>query len=201
MKKKLLTGILSLLVFCTGCNNATNTQPNKSIESSQKETKKGKQTKNADNKDSAQKTKAPKEISIGDVIKTDDFKIRINNIEFSYDVLPDDTSAFYTHYPADSGKVYIHIGTNIKNKQKQNAQCDSIMTVTANYNDGYTYTAQAIPEDSKTGFTYANITSINPLEILGVRYLIDVPEEVKESDKPLSLTFKVGNKEFKYVMR
>lgn len=208
MKKKLLTGILALSMFCTGCNSTPNNQEDQNIESSQKDTKKekpkesdSKSRKKADNKDSAPKDSTPKEISIGDAIKTKDYKIRIKNIEFSYDVLPDDTSSFYTHYPADSGKVFIHIDTNVKNKQKQNARCDSIMTVTANYNDGYTYTAQAIPEDSKTGFTYANITSINPLETLGVRFLIDVPQEVEESDKPLFLIFKVGNNEFKYVMR
>lgn len=210
MKKKLLVGTLTLCMLCAACGNASNSQTNKNLDtgSSKQNTKNTASETISENADDPKEADSPKdkdsgitEISIGDAIKTDDFKIKIKNIEFSHDVLPDDTSSFYTHYPAEDGKVYIHIDTNIKNKQKQDAMCDSIMTVTADYNDGYTYKSQPIPEDSGTGFTYANIKAINPLETLGVRYLIDVPEEVETSDKPLFLIFKTGNKEFKYVIR
>lgn len=112
-----------------------------------------------------------------------------------------DTSSFYTHYPADSGKVYIHIDTDVKNLQKQAAVCDNIMNVSADYNDGYTYHGQTIPEDSNLGFNYANITSINPLETLGVRFLIEVPDEVSTSDTSLFLTFNVNGTKFNYTMR
>lgn len=140
-------------------------------------------------------------VSIGSVITTDNYEIAIKNIEFSYDVLPDDISGYYTHYPADSGKVYIHIDTDIKNLQKQNIACDSIMTVTADYDNGYTYTSQAVPEDATLGFNYANITTIDPLETLGVRYLIDAPQEVDETDKPLFLIFNVDGNKFQYTIR
>lgn len=141
-----------------------------------------------------------KDINIGDVITTDRKEITINNIELSYDVLPKDTSSFYTHYPADSGKVYIHVDTDVKNTQKQNLACDEIMTVEAEYNNGFTYSSITIPEDS-SGFTYANITSIIPLETMGVRFLIDCPQEVEETDNPLYLVFKVDENEYKYTIR
>lgn len=112
-----------------------------------------------------------------------------------------DTSSFYTHYPADSGKVYIHIDTDVKNLQKQATVCDNIMNVSADYNDGYTYHRQTIPEDSNLGFNYANITSIDPLETLGVRFLIEVPDEVSTSDTSLFLTFNVNGTKFNYTMR
>lgn len=140
-------------------------------------------------------------IQIGDVITTDTAEITIKNIEFSYDVLPDDTSNFYTHYPANTGNVYIHIDTDVKNIQKQNLGVEEIMDVVADYNDGYTYNGSPIPEDSTTGFTYANITSIKPLESLGVRFLIECPQEVEESDNSLNLTFQVNDKEYSYKMR
>lgn len=141
------------------------------------------------------------EIKIGDVISNENKEITIKNIEFSYDVLPDKIDGFYNHYPADDGKVYIHIDTDVKNLQKQNLDCDKIMSVTADYNNGFTYKSQTSPEDDSTGFTYANITSIDPLETLGVRFLIDCPEEVKTSENPLFLNLTVDKKEYKYTIK
>lgn len=139
-------------------------------------------------------------IKKGDVITTDSMEITIKNVEFSYDVLPDDTSSFYTHYPADSGKVYIHIDTDVKNLGKQNLSCAKIMGVTADYNGGFTYNSQTVPEDGTTGFTYANITSIAPLETLGVHFLIECPQEVEESDSPLFVTFEPSNSKDTYKL-
>lgn len=149
------------------------------------------------------KKQAPtvKTIAPGEVITTDKAEITINKIEFSYDVLPDDTSSFYTHYAAESGKVYIHIDASVKNLQKQDLSCTDIMSVTANYNQGYTYKSYPIPEDSTTGFTYANITSIKPLEKRGVRFLINCPQEVEQSSNSLILTFNVGTEKYEYTMR
>ena len=141
-----------------------------------------------------------KDINIGDTITTDRMELTLKNIELSYDVLPKDTSGFYTHYPADSGKVYIDVDTEIKNIQKQSLECDDIMEIEADYNNGFNYSSMTIPEDS-SGFTYANITSIKPLETMGVRFLIDCPQEVEESDNPLFLIFEVDNQIFKYTIR
>lgn len=141
------------------------------------------------------------EIKEGDIIKTDRMEIKIKKIEFSYNVLPDNTDGFYTYYPAETGHVYIHIDTDVKNIQKQILNCDDIMVVEANYNDGFTYSSFAVPEDASTGFTYANITSIDPLQTLGVRFLIDCPQEVEETDNPLFLIFNVDKQKYKYIIR
>ena len=142
-----------------------------------------------------------KPIKIGDTIKSAKAEITIKKIEFSYNILPDDTSGFYTHYPADSGNVYIHIDTDVKNIQKQQLGADEIMTIIADYNEEYTYTSQAVPEDSSTGFTYANITAIDPLKTLGIRYLISAPQEVEESENSLKLIFNIDGEKYEYIMR
>lgn len=159
------------------------------------------ETVDSDEATSAKNENKVTKIEIGDTIKNDKVEINIKNIELSYDVLPDDTSGFYTHYQSDTGNVYIHIDTDVKNLQKQNLECDKILTVAADYNDGFTYTGFAVPEDTSTGFTYANITTIKPLETLGVRFLIDCPQEVEESDNSLYLTFKVDKNNYIYVIR
>lgn len=151
----------------------------------------------ADNKNDG----AIAEIKIGDTIKTDRLEITIKKIELTYDVLPDVTDGFYTHYPADSGHVYIHIDTDVKNIQKQKLNCDDIMLVEADYNNGFTYHSSAVPESTSTGFTYASITSIDPLQTLGVRFLINCPQEVEETNNPLFLIFTVDKEKYKYTIR
>lgn len=124
-------------------------------------------------------------INVGDTIVADTMEITINKAELTYDVLPDDTSSFYSHYAADPGSVYLHLDLDVKNLGKQNLPCDEILSATADYNNGYTYNAFAVPEDSTTGFTYSNITTIKPLETLGMHYLFECPQEVEESENPL----------------
>lgn len=138
----------------------------------------------------------------GSTIKTDELELTINKVELTYDVLPDDISDMYNHYEADPGNVYINMDVDIKNLQKKDLPCDEIMTVTADYNNGFTYESFETVEDSITGFTYSNISSINPLETIGMRFLIECPEEVeKETNNSLFLTFKLGKKTYKYIIR
>ena len=204
-RKSLLAILLSTVVLCS-CGNsagtATVSKPTDNQSSSAETNVSETAAEEPSTSEPVTETQAAQQqIAIGDIISTENFEIAIKNIEFSYDVLPDNTSDFYTHYPADSGKVYIHVDTDVKNLQKQAVMCDSIMNISADYNDGYTYTGQAIPEDSNLGFNYANITSIDPLETHGVRFLIEVPEEVSTSDAALFLTFDVDGTKFNYAMR
>ena len=127
-------------------------------------------------------------------------EITINKVELTYDVLPDDVSGFYTHYEADQGNVYLHIDTDVKNLGKQNLACDEILKAVADYNSGYTYSGFAVPEDSGTGFTYANITSIKPLETLGLHYLFKCPQEVEESSNPLFVTIEPNSSKDSYIL-
>lgn len=140
-------------------------------------------------------------IKKGDTISNDTCEIYIKGVELSYDVMPRKKGSFYTHYEAKSGQVYIDISTNVKNIQKQNLSCDEIVSIKANYNDGYAYSAFPVVEDETTGFTYANITSIAPLETKGMRFLIECPQEVEKTDKPLYLTLILGKNTYKYIIR
>ncbi len=139
-------------------------------------------------------------VNVGDTITTDTMEFTIQKVELTYDVLPDDTSGFYSHYAADAGNVYLHIDADIKNLAKQNLSCDAIASLTADYNNGYTYSSFAVPEDSSTGFTYANITSIKPLETLGVHFLFKCPQEVEESSNPLFVTIEPANSSNSYII-
>ena len=150
-----------------------------------------------------EKPKEPeaKEIVLGETITLDFAEITIKNIEFSYDILPDDTSSFYTHYAADSGQVYVHIDTDVKNLQKQGLPVDEFVNMEVDYNDGYKYNGSPVPEDTNTGFSYANITSIDPLQTLGIRLMADCPQEVAESENPVIVYLDFKGEKFFYKMK
>ena len=214
MKKKLFVPVLcAAAVSLSACgSNASSTVADNSAQlESLKAQVEDLQKENADLKaqletvpeTTVEETKAVQKgtpIAIGEVITTDTMEIKINKAELSYDVLPDDTSGFYTHYEADAGNVYLHLDVDVKNLGKQNLPCDEIMDVTADYNGGFTYSGQAIPEDGTTGFTYANITTINPLESIGDHFLFQCPQEVEETQNPLFITLEPSGTEDSYVL-
>jgi hypothetical protein len=143
-----------------------------------------------------------KNISLGEKVITPSYEFTLNKVDLSYDVKPDNPPSYYSHYAADSGEVYIHIDADVKNTQKQNIDCDEIYSVTADYDGGYTYNGFAVAEDTDGDFTYANITALKPLQTLGIHNLIDCPEEVESSGKPLFIIITLNDDtKYKYVIR
>lgn len=134
-----------------------------------------------------------KEFKKGSEFEINGLQIKIKNIKFTTDVLPDKTNGAYTHYPADEGKVFLEVDTDIKNTNKQEVLVENIGTIGLDYNNGYKYDGWLIPEDSQLGFSYANIKYIKPLETLGVRWVVDLPKEVKDINKPTKITLSIGN--------
>ncbi len=212
MKKSilLLTTIVSLIL--AGCSSPASTPVDNSAElkdlqaqlkTLQAENESLKAQLNEISETTPEETAAPQQgvsISVGDTITTDNIEITINKVELTYDVLPDDTSGFYTHYAADSGNVYIHLDVDVKNLGKQNLSCDRLLSATADYNNGYTYSSFAAPEDATTGFTYANISSIKPLETRGIHYIFKCPQEVEESTSPLFITIEPSDSKDNYIL-
>lgn len=152
--------------------------------------------------ETSEKVPKAKKLSKGKKIVVNNFEFTLKKVELSYDVKPSNPPKYYSHYPADDGQVYIYINAKVKNLNKQKVSCDEIYSVVADYNDGYTYTGFNIVTDTDGDFTYANITSIDPLQTLEINYLIDCPEEVETSNKPLLLTFNFGDdQEYTYKVR
>lgn len=142
-------------------------------------------------------------ISVGDTIVTDGMEITIDNVQLTYEVLPDNKSDFYSYYAADSGEVYIDLDVSVKNLQKQQLNCDEVLSATADYNNGYTYSCFSVVEDSTLGFNYSSITYISPLETMDMRYLFDCPQEVEETQNPLFITIRPSDSldEYKLIIR
>ena len=146
-------------------------------------------------------TASPQIISAGEMISNESQEITINSVSLSYKVEPSDTSGFYTYYTASEGNVFIDVDMSVKNLQKQDLSCDEIFSITADYNNGYIYKGFPIVNDATTGFTYANISVITPLETKGMHYLIECPQEVEESNLPLFLLINLDGITYQYLIR
>lgn len=141
-----------------------------------------------------------KPIAVGETIITETREITINHVEFSYDVEPMEKDLVYTHYEAASGEVYIDIAVSAKNLQKQNLSADDVMSIKADYNDGYTYSGFCIVESASLGFSMFG--TIDPLGTINMRYLIKCPQEVEENtDAPVFLIITVEGLKYKLTMR
>ncbi len=152
---------------------------------------------------SSAQTPAPiQTITAGQTVSIDSYEFTLNRVELSHDVLPDNPPRFYNHYVAPAGQVYIYVNATIKNTSKTALDCDEIYSVTADYNNGYKYTGFNIANDYDGDFTYANITSVDPLQTLGVHCLIECPEEIENTENPLLITInlKDGTK-YNYIIR
>lgn len=114
--------------------------------------------------------------------------------------MPDNPDSFYSHYTPDAGKVYIVLSVDVKNNGKADIECDELLGVKADYNNGYAYSGFAVVDEGGD-FTYANITSVSPLSTQAMKYLIECPEEVETSTAPLFLTITVDGVNYQYTIR
>ena len=141
-------------------------------------------------------------IALGETVITENYEFTLNRAEFSYRVEPDAPPSWYTYYEAPDNQVYLYLNVSIKNTQKQSLPCDEVYSVTVDYNSGYTYRGSFIADDTDGDFTYANITSVEPLQTLGVHCLVACPEEAETSEHPMfaTITMKDGSK-YQYTIR
>lgn len=130
-----------------------------------------------------------------DVIEAEDFaNMTFKGIEYTDDLLPSNTSDFYTHYEVDSkDNTYLVVKYDIENFQGSAKDADSFVGVKAIYMGKYTYTGFVVVEDSdKKGFS--SYDQIDPLTKRACYCLIEVPKSV--SDKEVELEISFNSEEF-----
>ncbi len=129
-------------------------------------------------------------VGIGDTIKTENFEYTIDNVEFTYEVLPPNTSSVYTSYPAAQGKVYLHMNGKLKNLMKRDIRIDETFSPVAIYGDGYVYDGFVIVDDDNRFDWGSSYSAGAPLETRGVHVLVEVPDEVESSDENVLISLK-----------
>lgn len=140
-------------------------------------------------------------IILGETIQTEYNDYTFKNVVLSYEVIPSEHGTFFTKYTPDQGNVYIDITVDVKNNEKSSVKCDTILNIIADYNDGYTYKGFATVETGSSGFSYAMSESINPLETKTLRYLIQCPKEIDETDNPLFFSMTLDGNDYVYHIK
>lgn len=147
-------------------------------------------------------SESSQEIAVGDTITTDDYEFTLQNVEFTYELLPSDTSSVYTSYPADQGKVYIHVAAALKNLMKRDFSIDETFSVKALYSDGYKYDGFVIVDIGNRFDWVSSYSAAAPLETAKIHGLIECPLELESSNEKLVVIIKMSNDaEYQYTIR
>ena len=142
-------------------------------------------------------------ISKGDTITTDEYEFTLNKVELTYELLPSNTSSYYRSYPADAGKVYLHIDASVKNLMKRDIRIDELFSAGAVYSDGYEYTGFVVINDGDSDFDWvSSYVAAAPLATCHAHGLVECPVEVDKTDDYLCATMKLSDgNTYKYVLR
>ena len=143
-------------------------------------------------------------VGIGDTITTESFEYKIENVELTYEVLPPNTSSVYTSYPAEQGKVYLHMNGKLKNLMKRDIRIEETFTPAAIYGDGYVYDGFVIVEEDNSFDWNSSYSAGAPLETSGVHILVEMPDEIENTDDNILLSLKTtdgGTYQFNYRVK
>lgn len=149
-----------------------------------------------------QETKTSGEVVLREIVVTKNSEFSIDYSEVTRDVIPPNPGRVYSHYEADDGEVFVDVCFAYKNTRSNKIGADDVISAKLKYAGKYTYTgATMIEEDSRSNFTYSNITSIAPLSTEYIHYLFAVPEELRASNEPIEITFTIDGNTYTYKAR
>lgn len=139
------------------------------------------------------------EIKTGDGIKEEDFaELTFNGIVYTDDLLPSNTSGYYSHYQVDDpSNTYLVVKFDITNLQTTAKECGDFVGVKAKYLDKYEYAGNVVVEDGDGKGFGSHYESLNPLAKRKLFYKIEVPDSVVTNEVELTISF--GGKEYKYI--
>ena len=142
-------------------------------------------------------------LPVGETISIDDkCEFYLDYVNITSDVMPPQPGSWYSHYEADDGKVYVDVCVAYKNLATRDIEADEVMTGTLIYSGQYEFSGfSMIEEDSRSDFTYSNITSIAPLSTEYVHYLFSVPEEVQTAENAVGVILAIAGEEYKVIVK
>lgn len=145
---------------------------------------------------------AAQPIAIGDLITTNDYEFTLKKVELSYEVLPPNTSSVYTSYPAESGKVSVHVEADVKNTMQRDLRIDELFTASVLYDGQYPYDGFTIVNDGDNSFDWVgSYTAATPLETCIAHAIVECPAEVDTSGKSILVTLDLGGAQYEYALR
>lgn len=143
-----------------------------------------------------------KPISIGETVTTNDYEFTLTNVELTYEVLPPNTSGPYASYPADSGKVFVHVEADVKNTMQRDIRIEDLFTCSVVYDGKYPYAGFTVVNDGNNRFDWlGSYVAATPLETCQAHGIIECPVEVDTSGKPVVVHIDLGDTVYEYALR
>lgn len=141
-------------------------------------------------------------IEIGQTIITNDYEFTLRKVELSYEILPPNTNGVYTSYPAESGKVYVHVEADVKNTMPRDIRINELFSASVLYDGKYPYTGFTIVNDGDNDFDWvSSYVAATPLETCIAHSLVECPSEVDTSGKSIVVQLILGNTTYEYMLR
>ena len=152
---------------------------------------------------SAQKSEGKeKTLVLGETLVFDDFEFTVNNVELTYELKPSNTNGVYSSFPAESGKVYIHIDGEFYNKSKRDVCIRDLPVPHADYDDGYCYDGFVVVDDGDNSFDWVSSYVVaEPLTTCHYHGLVECPEVIDETDAPLFVTIDLDGVTYRFDIR
>lgn len=144
-----------------------------------------------------------KYVQLEETMQGKDWEVKISEVKFGQRINPPAQNTFYNYYQVeDTNNTYLCVVLDCKNISSLELRADKVATVKAKYNNNYTYSSFSAIEDGTLGFTYTNITNIDPLTSKKVYYLAEMPKTVEdETDTPVEVELKIDNNLYYYKVR
>lgn len=147
-------------------------------------------------------TAEPVAMSKDDKITSSMVEMKLRKVSFTKDIVPEYKIATYAHYPAGEGRIYLEVKTKMKNLLKEDLACEDIAAVTLRTETGESYMAFVVPETEARGISDDPSYPIQSGKALGLRYVIDCPEELKKSSSGMKLYFEFSDNEvYEYTIQ
>lgn len=215
---KIATGILlaATLLTLTACSStpstattstpsatttdASTTNENQAENSNASDTEETKQEEVVEQKQEETVTPLKK----GETVTIEKFAdITVSGSKIAKKIEPSNPGTFYTYYESkEADSTYFALTIKAKNLNTEGIGADEIAEVNLKFDNQYDYrTFSTIEKGGGEDFTYTNITTIDPLKSGTLLYIVEIPNEVAKSDKPLKAEIKIQDQLFEYTVR
>lgn len=130
-------------------------------------------------------------LNTGKEISNSYFIAKYKGANFSKSVKPDNISGAYLYYSCDDDKIYLDLKFSVKNTYNYSKEIEPIVSsFKITYGLNYTYTNYSLfysqGDDVSTVFSW---DTLEPLESATLHLAAQLPEEVTETDLPITIEF------------
>lgn len=149
--------------------------------------------------DSRASGKDSRDIKDGEIVVTDSSEFCVEYSAFTKEVMPTNHGAGYNYFPAEDGKILLDFCIAYTNRGTKTITAHkAIASAKLKQAEASVYTAE---DNNRSMFDSPSLVNILPLCTKYVHWIFQIPEEMATNDEPLTISFKVGGKNYTYSVK